>query len=107
MDACGCIITGVGFIRTHRRAGENVVVACGAGMSRSAALVAAFLVEEGEDLTDAFLTVPRQRPIIMPHPVILRSLVEHYQVAASTETILAQLARERRLLRHLETRDRP
>jgi hypothetical protein len=98
------ICTGVEFIRTQRRAGNNVLVACGAGMSRSAAFVAAFLVEEGEDLADAFLTLMRQRPIIMPHPVVLRSLVEYYNVAASTETILARLARERRLLLYPQAR---
>ncbi len=44
---------GVKFIRRQRLAGRRVLVACGAGMSRSPTFVAAYLYEEGMDFSDA------------------------------------------------------
>jgi protein-tyrosine phosphatase len=96
---------GVSFIREQRRAERQGLVACGAGMSRSAAFVAAYLVEEGAELAVAFLTLMRRRPQIMPHPTVLRSLLEHYQVCDSFESILTQLVRERRRLLQIRTEE--
>ncbi len=68
---------GVTFIREQRRAGRQVLVACGAGVSRSPTIVAAYLHEEGSDLSEAFARIAAVRSI-HPHRALVRSLVDYY-----------------------------
>lgn len=87
---------GVDFLRRQLGAGRKVLVACGAGMSRSPVFVAACLHEEGMDLLEAFRMITRARPGIRPHPALVRSLVEYYRLPRETGDLLVDLARSRR-----------
>lgn len=54
--------------------GENVCVACDAGISRSAGAVTAYLVSQGMDIDDAVELVRSRRPITKPHALIVESI---------------------------------
>lgn len=64
-----------GFIHKHIRKGR-VLVACGAGMSRSAAMVIGYLVRVGFDPVSAFALVRRVRPKIAPLPNMLQAALD-------------------------------
>ncbi len=89
---------GVAFIGEQRSLERPVLVTCGAGQSRSPIFVAAYLHERGMDLLDAFCSMMRRRPRIMPHPELLRSLIACYQLPETAEALLEPLARLRREL---------
>lgn len=86
---------GLAFIRDQLALGRKVLVCCGAGMSRSPTFVAAHLYEQGEDLESAYLRVVAQRRGILPHPHLLRSLIERYGAALTPETLLTAIVRAR------------
>jgi hypothetical protein len=90
---------GVQFLRNQREQSRIVLVTCGLGQSRSPVFVAAYLHENGMELGDAFATLMRCRPQVLPHPVLLRSLVERYGVATTAEALLGSLVMLRRELR--------
>lgn len=90
---------GVEFIRTQRSQGRTVLVTCGLGQSRSPAFVAAYLHETGMTLEDALALLIRRRPQVLPHPALLRSLVDAYQIPTTVETLLVVLVKVRRGLR--------
>ncbi|KAB8141036.1 dual specificity protein phosphatase family protein [Chloroflexia bacterium SDU3-3] len=70
---------GVGFVRAAHGRGLNVMVACGAGISRSATFATAALHEiEGIDLLSAWQAIHRARPITLPHPLLWESLCAYY-----------------------------
>lgn len=70
---------GVKFVREHKRNGDRILVACGAGMNRSSAFSAAVLKEEeGLSLFDAFKEVKRCHPESMPHEPVWTSLCQYY-----------------------------
>lgn len=70
---------GVGFVRKTHGRGLNVLIACGAGISRSATFATAALHEiEGIDLLTAWQSVHRARPIALPHPLLWESLCGYY-----------------------------
>lgn len=71
---------GVGFIREQVAAENRVLVQCGAGISRSATFVLAYLVESGRDLPDAFALLKEQHPIASPLPAMWQSLLEYYEL---------------------------
>lgn len=79
---------GVQFIREQRDAGRNILVACGSGRSRSVSFVAAYLHEQGMDLPEALRAIVRSRRDALPHPELLRSLVEHYGLEVSASELL-------------------
>lgn len=71
---------GVDFVRNQKRDGQVVLVACGAGQSRSVAFaIAALKEEEGVNLLDAFRTIRQVHPEALPHPELWKSLCEYYQ----------------------------
>jgi protein-tyrosine phosphatase len=71
---------GVDFVIAHQEQDERVLVACGAGISRSAAFAVAALKEiEGLDLLGALRAVRRKHPNALPHPEIWASLCAYYQ----------------------------
>ena len=70
---------GIAFIRTQKAAGNQVLVACGAGINRSSAFCTAALKEdEGLTLFDAFKEVKRQHPESIPHQPVWESLCNYY-----------------------------
>jgi hypothetical protein len=80
---------GVDFVRKERRRGQRVLIACGAGVSRSVAFAVAVLKEEeGLTLLDAWRIVRRRHPDGMPHPALWKSLCRYYQAEISVEEFL-------------------
>lgn len=75
---------GVDFINEQRQIGNRVLVACGAGINRSAAFSAAALKEaEGMTLLDALKEVKRCHPESMPHEPVWISLCNYYDEKTS------------------------
>ena len=70
---------GIKFARAQKAQGHPVLVACGAGISRSSAFATAVLKEE-ENLTllDAFAHVHEVHPYAMPHPELWKSMCAYY-----------------------------
>ena len=87
---------GVEFIRRQRAGERSLLVACGAGISRSPTFVAAYLHEEGADLREAYRQIIRVRPQTRPHPALLRSLIQYYQIDTPAEELLSALSRMKR-----------
>jgi protein-tyrosine phosphatase len=70
---------GVEFVRLEKALGRSVLIACGAGISRSTTFAIAVLKEEEElDLLEAFRQVRALHPEAMPHPALWQSLREYY-----------------------------
>ncbi len=83
---------GVDFVMAEKERGRAVLIACGAGVSRSAAFAVAVLKEvEGLNLLDALRAVKQRHPKAMPHPAIWDSLCTYYDEAVSFGNILAEL----------------
>lgn len=75
---------GVDFAITEKRRGQTVLIACGAGISRSTAFTVAVLKEvEGLSLVEALRLVKQQHPQALPHPAIWESLCTYYEENAS------------------------
>jgi protein-tyrosine phosphatase len=71
---------GVAFVLAQRDAGKTVLVACGAGISRSTSFAIAALKEAEElSLLVAARTVRRAHPNGLPHMALWSSLCLHYQ----------------------------
>jgi hypothetical protein len=70
---------GVDFVKAHQEAGQTVLVACGAGISRSATFAVAALKEiEGLSLREAIHIVQQAHPESMPHYKLWQSLCDYY-----------------------------
>jgi protein-tyrosine phosphatase len=87
------------FIREQRALGRTVLVACSGGRSRSATMAAAYLHEEGADLVEAYLTLVRNRRVVLPHPELVRCLIAHYDLTLTVEEFLTRFVAERKRLR--------
>lgn len=75
---------GVDFINEHRQIGNRVLVACGAGINRSAAFSAAAIKEvEGISLFAAIKEVKRCHSESMPHEPVWISLCNYYSETTS------------------------
>ena len=80
---------GVEFVRLEKALGRSVLVACGAGISRSAAYAIAALKEEEQlSLLDAFCEVQSRHPDALPHPALWASLCAYYGEAVPFSTLL-------------------
>lgn len=85
------VMVGIHFIREQHAHKRRILVACGAGISRSAAFCVAALKEiEGLDLDDAYIEVHRAHPDAQPHPKLWISLCEYYNgtVQSESDTLL-------------------
>lgn len=70
---------GLDFIQEQHNQGKVVLVACGAGISRSGSYTIAALKEnENLSLLDAFQQVQQLHPDTMPHYRLWQSLCEYY-----------------------------
>ena len=75
---------GVNFVVKQQQRGETVLVACGAGISRSATFAIAALKEiEGIPLLEAYQIVKEAHPESLPHFRLWNSLCEYYGEAIS------------------------
>lgn len=73
------LIKGVEFIRTQKSLEKTVLVACGAGISRSSSFAIAALKEiENLSLVDALREVATKHAPTMPHPALWESLCSYY-----------------------------
>lgn len=90
--AADTLRTGITFARTQKAAGHKVVVACGAGISRSVTYTMAVLhEEEGVSLLEAYEQIAAVHPDAMPHFVLLKSLGSYYDDPSSTKALLARI----------------
>jgi hypothetical protein len=70
---------GIGFIRITQEQSLALLIACGAGISRSVTFAIAALREvEGLGLADAFAVVKKNHPEAMPHYELWDSLCAYY-----------------------------
>ena len=73
------LIKGVDFVKAQKAAGQTILVACGAGISRSASFAAAALKEiEGISLREAIHIVKQAHPDSLPHYKLWQSLCDYY-----------------------------
>jgi hypothetical protein len=80
---------GVAFIREQKAQGNNVLVACGLGVSRAATFATAALKEEeGLTLREAFAEVAAARVEARPHPELWQSLCDIYGESVSYPEML-------------------
>lgn len=71
---------GVEFVRRQKASGKNVMIACGAGISRSTVFAIATLhEEEGLGLLDAYRDILTHHRDAMPHYQLWDSLREYYE----------------------------
>lgn len=67
----------ISFIDSAKKAKERVLVHCGAGVSRSATLCLAYLIQEhGMGASEAFAHVKERRSNVQPNPGFWRALTE-------------------------------
>jgi hypothetical protein len=70
---------GIIFLREYKADGQNLLVACGAGISRSTSFALAVLKEEENlSLLDAYRTVLKVHPAALPHYALWDSLCAYY-----------------------------
>lgn len=70
---------GVSFVRDQLAAGRRVLIACGAGISRSVTFAIAVLHEEEDiSLLDAYHEIHSIHPDALPHYKLWHSLCEYY-----------------------------
>jgi hypothetical protein len=83
---------GVTFAQVQKAAGHKLVIACGAGISRSVTFTMAVMhEEEGIGLLDAFEQIVAIHPDAMPHYELLKSLGEYYNDPTATKALLARI----------------
>ncbi len=68
---------GVDFVLAHQT--QPVLIACGAGISRSSTYTAAVLkMTENLALTEALIDIRQKHPHALPHPLVWQSLCKYY-----------------------------
>jgi hypothetical protein len=73
---------GVEFVKAQKEAGQTVLVACAAGISRSVTFAVAALKEvEGLSLREAIHIVQQAHPDSLPHYKLWQSLCDYYNEA--------------------------
>jgi protein-tyrosine phosphatase len=73
------IAAGVQFVRDQKAAGKRIVIACGAGISRSVMFtMAALMEEEGLSVFDAYREVYLQYRAAQPHDNLIISLAGYH-----------------------------
>lgn len=95
---------GIEFVRLEKAKGNNILIACGAGISRGVSFAIAVLKEE-ENLTllDAFQQIQGEHSQARPHLELWKSLCEYYREEVPykniVKLILEQSATAKRLPR--------
>lgn len=93
---------GIEFVRSEKARSNNVLIACGAGLSRGVSFaIAAIKEEENLSLLDAFLQIQAQHPQARPHLELWKSLCDYYSEDVPYKSILRlilqQIATAKRL----------
>lgn len=82
--APGILDRGADFIAAQVRDGRKVLVHCHEGVSRSVTMVLAYLIAHRDmTLAQAYRRVVFSRPVAHPHPALLWSLVQRYDLPYS------------------------
>lgn len=80
---------GVEFVRSEKATGKNVLIACGAGISRGVSFaIASIKEEENLSLLNAFRQIQSQHPQARPHLELWKSLCDYYSEDVPYKTIL-------------------
>lgn len=88
---------GIEFVRLEKAQNRNVLIACGAGISRSVAFAIASLKEEEHlALFEAFQQVLAKHPQARPHPALWQSLCEYYDENLPYKDILKLVLKQAR-----------
>jgi len=86
---------GIDFILTAKGQERRVLVACGAGISRSVAFAVAALKEaEGLSLLEALRLIHTHHAEALPHPALWESLCDYYREDISLHEMLGALRDE-------------
>ncbi len=81
---------GIDFAKTKKEQGLKVMIACGAGISRSSTFAIAVLKEiEQLSLSDAYREIKLHHPVTLQHPALWKSLCEYYKEEIHYSTLLA------------------
>jgi protein-tyrosine phosphatase len=84
--------SGVDFVHMEKTSGHKVLIACGAGISRSVTFAVATLKEEENlCLLDALRAVAHEHREAMPHPALWRSLCQHYGEPVDFDALFATI----------------
>ena len=84
----GRMEAGVEFVRERRAAGENVLIACWEGMSRSSTFVMAYLIEALDyDLRDAWDLLRARHSKASPAREMWQSLLTYYKLPYTIEDV--------------------
>ncbi|MFN8419008.1 MAG: dual specificity protein phosphatase [Anaerolineae bacterium] len=78
---------GVAFITEQVNAERPVLVMCAYGISRSSTFVLAYLLTRGHTLRQAYDLLKQRHPQANPHPLLWKSLIEHYQLTDRLEDV--------------------
>ncbi len=93
----GKLERGVAFIREQKAAGKTVLVACGAGISRSVAFsIAALKEEEGLSMADAYLDILKSHPEALPHSALWESLRTYYNETVTFQMMMNTVWEQRK-----------
>lgn len=85
---------GVAFVRDQKANGKVVLVACGAGISRSSTFaLAALKEEENLDLVTAYKDLLTHHRDALPHPSLWESLCAYYSETIDHQQIWLQARR--------------
>lgn len=77
---------GVDFVLSYHPA--HVLIACGAGISRSSSFTAAVLkMHESLTLKDALIDIRSKHPNALPHPLVWQSLCKFYEEPFTIEDL--------------------
>lgn len=77
------------FISEHQRQGGRVAVVCRAGISRSATIVLAHLINQGYSPQQAYQHLIARHPQAEPHPALWISLIRYYNLPVDMLDVLA------------------
>lgn len=81
---------GMAFVAQQRAQGHPILIACGAGISRSATFCMAALKEQHHmSLLEAYQLIKQHHPIAFPHPDLLKTLCQYYPDETPLETLRA------------------
>ncbi len=87
---------GVDFVRQQKAAGKTVLVACGAGISRSVTYtIAALHEEENLSLVEGYMQILDVHTDALPHMALWESLCSYYNEAVPYQDIWLDIQRLR------------
>lgn len=74
------VVKGITFGSNAIRAGQNLLVHCQLGLSRSPAMAIGSMIKAGDTIEGAFNRAKQVRPRIDPNPLILQYIDEHLKL---------------------------